>query len=31
MNVTGDVMRYEMGNMGDSMRPLNFMNNFVPW
>ena len=31
MNVTGDVMRYEMGTMGESMRPLNFMNNFVPW
>jgi len=31
MNQTGDVMRYEMGNMGNSMRPLNFMNNFVPW
>jgi hypothetical protein len=31
MTLTGDAMRYEMGNMGDSMRPLNFMNNFVPW
>ena len=31
MNVTGDVMRYEIGGMGESMRPLNFMNNFVPW
>jgi hypothetical protein len=31
MNLTGDAMRYEMGNMGESMRPLNFMNNFSPW
>jgi hypothetical protein len=31
MNVTGDVMRHEMGNMGQSMRPMNFMNNFMPW
>jgi hypothetical protein len=31
MNMTGDAMRYEMGNMGQSMRPMNFMNNFVPW
>lgn len=31
MTVTGDAMRYEMGNMGQSMRPMNFMNNFMPW
>ena len=31
MNVTGDIMRHEMGSMGQSMRPMNFMNNFVPW
>ncbi len=31
MTVTGDAMRHEMGSMGQSMRPLNFMNNFVPW
>ena len=31
MTVTGDQMRYEVGNMSQSMRPLNFMNNFVPW
>jgi uncharacterized protein YoxC len=31
MTMTGDAMRHEMGNMGQSMRPLNFMNNFVPW
>ena len=31
MTITGDQMRYEVGNMGQSMRPMNFMNNFVPW
>lgn len=31
MTVTGDQMRHEMGSMGQSMRPLNFMNNFTPW
>ena len=31
MNMTGDAMRYEVGKMGQSMRPMNFMNNFVPW
>jgi len=31
MTVTGDQMRYDMGNMSNSMRPLNFMNNFTPW
>lgn len=28
MNVTGDVMRREMREMG---RPMDFMNNFMPW
>ena len=31
MTVTGDQMRQEVGSMGHSMRPMNFMNNFVPW
>jgi len=31
MTVTGDQMRQEVGSMGQSMRPMNFMNNFVPW
>jgi hypothetical protein len=31
MTLTGDAMRNEMGRMGNSMRPLNFMNNFTPW
>jgi uncharacterized protein YoxC len=31
MTVTGEGMRHEVGRMGESMRPLNFMNNFVPW
>ena len=31
MNLTGDAMRYDMGRMSNSMRPMNFMNNFVPW
>jgi len=31
MNMTGDAMRYEMGNMGHSLKPMNFMNNFMPW
>lgn len=31
MNVTGEVMRHDVGRMGESMRPLNFMNNFTPW
>lgn len=31
MTVTGDQMRYDMGTMSNSMRPLNFMNQFVPW
>ena len=31
MTRTGEAMRYEVGNMGDSMRPMGFMNNFVPW
>ncbi|MGD2137584.1 MAG: DUF948 domain-containing protein [Gammaproteobacteria bacterium] len=28
---TSDVMRREMGRMGNSMRPLNFMGDFLPW
>lgn len=31
MTVTTDAMRYDVGRMGNSMRPMNFMNNFVPW
>lgn len=31
MNLTGESMRNEVGKMGQSMRPMNFMNNFVPW
>ena len=31
MNLTGYAMRNEVGRMGESMRPMNFMNNFVPW
>ena len=31
MNVTGDAIRYEMGNMSNSMRPLGRMNSFMPW
>ena len=31
MTVTTDQMRHEVGGMGQSMRPMNFMNNFVPW
>ncbi len=31
MNQTGDAMRYDVNKMGNSMRPMNFMNNFVPW
>ncbi len=31
MTTTGDQMRHEMGNMGQSMRPMKFMNNFTPW
>jgi hypothetical protein len=31
MNMTGDAMRHGVDQMGQSMRPMNFMNNFVPW
>jgi uncharacterized protein YoxC len=31
MSMTSDAMRYEMGKMGHSMRPLNFMGDFMPW
>ena len=32
MNLTStDAMRYEMGDMSDSMRPMGRMNNFMPW
>ena len=31
MNVTGDAIRYEMGNMSNSMRPMGRMNSFMPW
>jgi hypothetical protein len=30
MTRTGDAMNYELGNMSQSMRPMHFMNNFVP-
>jgi len=31
MTVNTDAMRYEMGGMGDSMRPMGRMNSFMPW
>lgn len=31
MTVNTDAMRYEMGGMSDSMRPMGRMNNFMPW
>ena len=31
MNMTGDAIRYEMGNMSNSLRPMSRMNNFMPW
>ena len=31
MTRTGEAMRYEVGGMSDSMRPMGFMNNFTPW
>ncbi|MGB5260446.1 MAG: DUF948 domain-containing protein [Gammaproteobacteria bacterium] len=31
MNLTGFAMRDDVNRMGQSMRPMNFMNNFVPW
>jgi len=31
MSLTGDAIRYEMGDMGNSMRPMGKMNSFMPW
>jgi uncharacterized protein YoxC len=31
MTLNTDVMRHEMGNMGDSMRPMGRLNSFMPW
>jgi uncharacterized protein YoxC len=31
MTVNTDAMRYEMGGMSDSMRPMGRMNSFMPW
>ena len=31
MNVTGDAIRYEMGQMNHSMKPMGRMNSFMPW
>jgi len=31
MSMSSEGMRYEMGKMGHSMRPMNFMNDFLPW
>jgi len=31
MNLTGDAIRYEMGNMSNSLRPMSRMNSFMPW
>lgn len=31
MNVTGDAIRYEMGNMNNSLRPMGRMNSIMPW
>jgi hypothetical protein len=31
MTMTTDSMRHDVGRMGQSMQPMNFMNNFVPW
>jgi len=31
MNLTGDAIRYEMGDMTNSMRPMGRMNSFMPW
>jgi hypothetical protein len=31
MSVNTDAMRYEMGGMSDSMRPMGRMNSFMPW
>ena len=31
MNVTGDAIRFEMGQMNYSMKPMGRMNSFMPW
>lgn len=31
MSMTSDAMRYEMANMGNSMRPMGAMSSFMPW
>jgi hypothetical protein len=31
MTVTGDAIRYEMGDMSNSMRPMGRMNSIMPW
>ena len=31
MNVTGNAIRYEMGEMNHSMKPMGRMNSFMPW
>lgn len=31
MTVNSDAMRYEMGKMGHSMRPMREMSDFMPW
>ena len=31
MTMNTDVMRSEMGRMGDSMTPMRRMNSFMPW
>ena len=31
MNLTGEAIRYEMGDMTNSMRPMGRMNDFMPW
>jgi len=31
MTVNSDAMRYEMGKMGHSMRPMGKLNDFMPW
>ena len=31
MTMASDAMRYEMGKMGNSMRPMGVMSDFMPW
>ena len=31
MTLTGDAIRYEMGDMSNSMRPMGRMNSIMPW